>query len=127
MNEAFSPSTPGALALRGIHMSEALARFAGDEQRLRYWLLDFASYGPTAAQQIRSAIADGAGDQATKLSHAFKGRSAMLGMAELHSIAQSLEQALKNSEPTDLWLDELESTTAEMSQDIQAALGDAGS
>ena len=47
----------------------------------------------------------------------------MLGMTELHSIAQSLEQCLKNGEPTTLWFEELESTVAHMSEQISAVLG----
>lgn len=126
MNDTDPPSAPGALALRGIRVGEAMARFAGNEQRFRHWLRDFGSYGPATAAQIRAAIADGAGERAIKLTHAFKGHSGMLGMAELHSIALSLEMTLKNREPTDLWLDELERTVAEMSREILAVLGEAG-
>ena len=124
MNEAEPSAQPSALALRGIHLADALARFAGNEQRLRHWLLDFGSYGPTTAQQIRSAVDDGAIEQAVRLAHSFKGRSGMLGMAELHSIALSLERALKNCEPSGHWLDELERTVAEMSAQIGATLGE---
>lgn len=123
MNETDMPATLSALALRGIHLAEALARFAGNEQRLRHWLLDFGSYGPCTAQQIRSAIEAGAHEQAIRLAHAFKGRSGMLGMAELHSIARSLEMSLKNCEPSTLWLDELETSVLEMSEQIVSALG----
>lgn len=126
MNDTDPPSTPGALALKGIRVNEALARFAGDEQRFRHWVLDFGSYGPATATHIRSAITGRADEQAIKLTHAFKGRCGMLGMAELHSIALSLEMTLKNHEPTDLWLDELERTVAEMSREILAVLGEAG-
>ena len=48
----------------------------------------------------------------------------MLGMLELHSIAQSLEMTLRNGEPTALWLEELELTVAEMSKQIDELLGD---
>ena len=47
----------------------------------------------------------------------------MLGMAELFSISQTLEMALRNDEPSLLWLEELERTVAEMSRDIAEALG----
>ena len=124
MNENDTLTSPGPLALRGVNVSEALARFAGSEARLRHWLQDFRHYGPDTAGQIRSAIDAGAHDQAIRLAHACKGRCGMLGMAELHSIAQSLEMTLKNGEPTDLWLEELERTVAEMSQEIAASLKD---
>lgn len=124
MNENQKPSPSGALVLHGVHTREALARFAGDEQRYRHWLVDFISHGPVAARQIRSAINEDAGDEAINLTHAFKGRSGMLGMAELHSIALSLEMTLRNGEPTALWLDELERTVDEMSREIASLLSE---
>ena len=86
-------------------------------------LAEFVSHGPAAATQIRQAIDNGSRDTAVKLAHALKGRTGMLGMNELHSITQSLEQCLKNGEPATLWLEELESTVAQMSQQISATLG----
>jgi len=47
----------------------------------------------------------------------------MLGMMELHSIALSLEMTLRNEEPSTLWLEELERTVDEMSQEISSAFG----
>ena len=82
-----------------------------------------ASHGPAAAIQIRQAIDNGTRDTAIKLTHALKGRTGMLGVNELHSIAQSLEQCLKNGEPSTLWIEELESTVQEMSKAISSALG----
>ena len=121
MNE--HAETSGPLLLRGIQTREAIARFAGNEERYRHWLTEFISHGPTAADQIRAAIAEGASEQAISLSHALKGRAGMLGMAELHSIAQSLEMALRNQEPCTLWLEELERTVAEISLEISSVLG----
>ena len=117
-----NPSTC-TFTIRGVNVQEGLARFAGDENRYRHWLLDFVSHGPAAATQIRQAIDNGSRDTAVKLAHALKGRTGMLGMNELHSITQSLEQCLKNGEPATLWLEELESTVAQMSQQISATLG----
>jgi len=111
-------------ALHGVQTREALARFAGDEARYRHWLLEFVSHGPAAASQIREAILNGSLETATVLAHSFKGRAGMLGMMELHSIAQSLEMTLRNGEPTALWLEELERTVAEMSRQIADVLGD---
>ena len=118
-----NPST-GELTIRGVNIQEGLARFAGDEDRYLHWLLDFTSHGPAAASQIREAITNGSMEVATKLAHAFKGRTGMLGMPELHSIAQSLEMTLRNNEPCALWLEELELTVSEMSQAITAVLGE---
>ncbi len=116
-------SSANTLAIPGINSTQAIARFSGDESRYLYWLTEFVSHGPAAATQIRQAIDNGSRDTAIKLTHALKGRTGMLGMTELHSIAQSLEQCLKNSEPTLLWIDELQSTTVEMCEDISSALG----
>ena len=114
----------GELTIRGVNVQEGLARFAGDEERYRHWLLDFTNHGPAAASQIREAITNGSQEAATKLAHAFKGRTGMLGMPELHSIALSLEMTLRNNEPSALWLEELELTVSEMSQAITAVLGE---
>ena len=112
-----------ALAIPGVNTTQAIARFSGDEGRYRYWLKEFVSHGPAAATQIRLSIDNGSRDTAAKLAHALKGRAGMLGMTELHLIAQSLEHCLKDSEPTTLWVDELESTVQHMSQQIAAVLG----
>lgn len=115
--------TAAPIAIPGINAAQAIARFSGDEGRYRYWLAEFVSHGPAAAMQIRQAIDNGTRDTAIKLAHALKGRTGMLGMNELHSIAQSLEQCLKNGEPSTLWIEELESTVQEMSKAISSALG----
>ena len=122
MNDDAQTACP--LILRGVKTHEAIARFAGNEQRYRHWLIDFISHGPAAASQIREAIAKCSPEQAISLSHALKGRVGMLGMAELHSIALSLEMTLRNQEPSTLWLEELERTIAEMVREISSVLGD---
>ncbi len=121
------PLTNAKLAIKNVRVAEALSRFAGDEARYRHWLIEFIGHGPAAASQIRMAVANGSHDTAIRLAHAFKGRTGMLGMAELHSIARTLEMALKNFEPTAFWLDELERTAEEMSRDISAALNESSS
>ena len=70
---------------------------------------------------------NGSQEVAVKLAHAFKGRTGMLGMPELHSIALSLEMTLRNNEPSNLWLEELEVTVGEMTQAIKTVLGEQGS
>ena len=115
--------TPGLL-LPGVQTGEAIARFSGDEQRYRHWLIEFVNYGPTTASQIRAALANHSPEQAISLTHALKGRVGLLGMVELHSIAQLLEMALKNEEPSNLWLEELERTVDEMSRKISTAFGE---
>ena len=121
-----NPSTC-TFTIRGVNVQEGLARFAGDENRYRHWLLDFVSHGPAAASQIREAIMNGSQEAAIRLAHAFKGRTGMLGMPELHSIALSLEMTLRNNDPSNLWLEELEVTVGEMTQAIKTVLGEQGS
>ena len=121
-----NPSTC-TFTIRGVNVQEGLARFAGDENRYRHWLLDFVSHGPAAASQIREAIMNWSQEAAIRLAHAFKGRTGMLGMPELHSIALSLEMTLRNNEPSNLWLEELEVTVGEMTQAIKTVLGEQGS
>lgn len=113
---------PPPLTIRGVRVNEALARFAGDQQRYRHWLAEFTNHAPAATTQVRDAITKGTQEAAIGLVHTLKGRAGMLGMVEIHSIALSLEMSLKNREPTAFWLDELERTVAEMSGEIAAAL-----
>lgn len=115
----------GLFALRNISLTEALARFGGDQARYQHWLSEFVEHGPAATAQIRQAIASGSSSAAIALVHALKGRTGMLGMSELHSISQTLEKALHNGEPPTLWLEELELSVNEMSQAIVQALGKA--
>ena len=112
----------GIFSIRNLRREEGLARFAGDEARYKHWLCEFIGHGPAAIVQIRQAINNGSAETAIRLAHALKGRTGMLGMAELHSIALSLEMTLRNKEPTALWLQELESTTHEMCKEIADAL-----
>ena len=111
------------LVIRGIRAKEALARFAGDGKRYRHWLTEFITHGPAATAQVREAIARGTHETAIGLVHSLKGRVGMLGMVEIHSIALSLEMSLKNHEPTAFWLEEMERTITEMSQEIAITLG----
>ncbi len=113
----------GSFRLRNIRTAEALARFGGDETRLRYWLLDFASYGASLAAQIEQAVANDSLEIAINRAHALKGRTGMLGMIELHSIVRSLELSLRNGEPAELWIDELTRSVAETNIEITRVLG----
>lgn len=109
--------------LRQVRVDEALARFGGDQERYIHWLLEFTEHGPNAAAQIRQAITGGTVDAATKLAHALKGRTGMLGMGELHAICQTLELALRSGDPPLMWLEELETAVEEMRAQITTAFG----
>lgn len=117
-----APLIKGIFAIRNLRQEEGLARFSGDEARYRHWLREFIGHGPAAMMQIRQAINKGSAEAAIRLVHALKGRTGMLGMAEVHSIALSLEMTLRNREPTALWLQELESTIHEMCKELADAL-----
>jgi HPt (histidine-containing phosphotransfer) domain-containing protein len=117
------PESACSFQLHNIRTNEALARFGGDEARLKHWLLDFMTYGTQARANIETAIGGGSQETAVSTIHAFKGRAGMLGMVELHSIAQSLEQCLRNGEPGEIWLDELTRTLSETQAEIGAVLG----
>lgn len=117
-----APGGASTLVIRGVRVKEAIARFAGDETRYRHWLADFIRHGPTATSQIREATANNATDRAINLVHALKGRTGILGIVELHSIALSLEMTLRNGEPTGFWFEELERTIEEICREIAAAL-----
>ncbi len=108
--------------IRGVNSVEALARFSGNAERYRHWVLEFVEFGPAVVREIKAAITAKDRDKARHLTHGLKGRAAILGMSEIQSIASSLELALRNGEPLDLWLDELEETCTEMVQEIQRSL-----
>ena len=108
--------------IRGIRVEEGLARFAGDAARYRFWLAEFLSHGPETAVGIRRAVEMGALDVALSSTHALKGRSGLLGMAEVHLVLQLLEAALRDGEPTRLWLDELEQSVGEVCAAIDEAM-----
>lgn len=114
--------TPQRLQIPNVHVDEALARFAGDMERYRHWLREFVEHGPAAVAQVREAISNGSQETAIRLAHALKGRTGMLGMTELHSLAQTLELTLRNGEPTAFWLDELERAADEMARELTTAL-----
>ena len=115
-------SRVAALFIPNVRTTDGIARFAGDEARYRYWLGEFTRNGPASVAQIRSSIASGSRETATRLVHAFRGRAGMLGMIELHSIALSLEMSLRDNETPAPWLADLESTVDEIIQAIADAL-----
>ena len=111
-----------ALSIRNIRTAEGIARFAGDEERYRHWLVDFVTHGPRTVTRIRQAVDSGAHDHARRLVHAFKGRTGMLGMVELHALALALEMTLRNDEPSGYWLTDLEQTVVATCKDLTHAL-----
>ncbi len=116
-------SPAGLPALPNIDTEGGLARFVGNEQRYRHWLLEFVAEAPDYATQIRQNLADGNQEAARKSAHAIKGRVGMLGMTGLHPIVTALEVALKTGEPATDLLARMETMAAALCKEIQVAFG----
>ena len=124
--EAVAPATQSSAArntLRGIDMVNGLARFNGKEERYRHWLADFVETAGALPGQLRSDLAAGQPQSATRAAHAFKGRVGMLGMTELHAVASELEAALKRDDPAGDRLARVEQVTAQTSRQLQLLFG----
>ena len=117
------PPAAGLPALPNIDTESGLARFVGNEQRYRHWLLEFVAEAPDYAPQIRQNLADGNQEAARKSAHAIKGRVGMLGMTGLHPIVTALEATLKAGEPAADLLAQMETTAAGLCTEIQLAFG----
>ncbi|WP_153112020.1 Hpt domain-containing protein [Propionivibrio limicola] len=108
--------------IRGVRVSEALARFAGDVGRYRHWLVDFSYYGRETVAGIRRALADGEREDAEHLIHTLRGRASMLGLYEVSFVAQLLETALSDGESYALWLEEVGHTVDDVANEILSTL-----
>ncbi|MCL4757477.1 MAG: DUF3365 domain-containing protein [Rhodocyclaceae bacterium] len=86
-------------AITGLDTASGLTRFGGKAQRYAYWLNEFIEEGPATIAQLRRALAANQREAARQTLHAFKGRTGMLGMTEVHALASGLEARLKRNEP----------------------------
>jgi DNA-binding response OmpR family regulator/HPt (histidine-containing phosphotransfer) domain-containing protein len=89
------------LSLRSIDTQSGLARFAGNEDRYRHWLMKFSEEASGDLTRIQHAIASCDLDKARKMAHSLKGRAGMLGLTDLHRLAAAVETAAGNEEPTE--------------------------
>jgi hemerythrin-like metal-binding protein/PAS domain S-box-containing protein len=120
--EAVAPATQSSATrntLRGIDMVNGLARFNGKEERYRHWLADFVETAGALPGQLRSDLAAGQPQSATRAAHAFKGRVGMLGMDDLHGIVSALEHALRDGTPAEALLGALEQSIGEVRDELK--------
>ena len=117
----------GLPPLRGVDTRAGLALLLGNEARYRHWLSDFTVEAPVAARQIRQALTAGESEAASLAAHTLKGRTGMLGMTELNRIAAALEMAIRNAEPAEQFLLDLEQQLAALCTEIQREIGPSGS
>jgi signal transduction histidine kinase/HPt (histidine-containing phosphotransfer) domain-containing protein len=113
----------GLPVLRGIDTDAGLSIFVGDVARYRHWLTNFIEEAPALVLLVRQAIAAGDSEQAGLHAHTLKGRSGMLGMADVHAIAAALEAALDKDEPADALLDSLAQAVDLICNEISSVFG----
>jgi len=101
-------------SLHGLDVGAALRRWGGKEDRYRHWLAEFAATADEVPNAIRCDIATGCWESAAVTAHTFKGRVGMLGMTELHAFVLELETVLRNREPVDDHLHQLEQLIRDM-------------
>ena len=124
LEDAVPPApTNGMPPLRGVDTGAGLALLQGDEARYRHWLCDFVAEAPIAMKQIREALAAGQPEPASMAAHTLKGRTGLLGMNELHSIAAALEAAIEAAEPTSELVLDLEHAVIAMCVELKNGLG----
>jgi hemerythrin-like metal-binding protein/PAS domain S-box-containing protein len=119
--EVASPAAQACIArdhLRGIDWANGLARFNGKEDRYRHWLADFVENAGELPGQIRSDLAAGHTESATRGAHTFKGRVGTLGMDDLHGAVFALEQALRDGTPAEGLLGSLEQSISEVRDEL---------
>jgi signal transduction histidine kinase/HPt (histidine-containing phosphotransfer) domain-containing protein len=111
----------GLPTLPGIDTRAGLSLFVGDEVRYRHWLTNFIDEAPALLAQIRQALAAGQIDEAGIAAHTLKGRSGMLGMGDLNTMAARVEAAVDGGEPAETLIDHLERGVGLMCKEIGKA------
>jgi PAS domain S-box-containing protein len=99
---AFTPiSAPEGVVLpeiAGINLADGLKRLAGNRRLYRDLLGKFAAeYGDVGAQ-ISTALESGDLELAERIAHTVRGVAGNLGITEVPSVAQKLEDSLRNDE-----------------------------
>ena len=118
-----APSPAGLHTLHGVDVRNALASFQGKEDRYKHWLADFVDTAGAIPESIRSAVATGNFEAATKIVHALKGRVGMLGMMDMHSEVSVLEHVLVERVPADDLINALDQSITRMREQLSAVLG----
>jgi signal transduction histidine kinase/CheY-like chemotaxis protein len=81
--------------IAGINVADGLARVAGNRQLYRNLLSQFAAKQAGTGTQIAAAVASGDRNLAERIAHTVKGVAGNLGIAEVQSAAQKLENVLR--------------------------------
>ena len=110
-------------SLHGLDVAAAIERFAGNEQRYRYWLGRFVEESPTLAPEVRRALAAGDDQQAAALVHSFKGGAGTLGLNALYALAAELEAEIRGGRSAVPGLRRLERAIDETRREINGMLG----
>jgi PAS domain S-box-containing protein len=109
------PALQGKLShIPGLDSATALSRFGDQEERYIHWLQEFTTSAPATIAQIRALITAEHWKEAADSTHAYKGRTGMLGMHQLHQHATRLESHLRQQQPDQVVLDALAQLTEEM-------------
>ncbi|HNH23361.1 MAG TPA: ATP-binding protein, partial [Accumulibacter sp.] len=85
--------------IAGVDSVEALDRFAGNQERYRYWLRRFVDESVDFLPTIEKLLTAGDHQRARQAAHAFKGRVGMLGLRELHGLAGAFERMIQERQP----------------------------
>jgi signal transduction histidine kinase/CheY-like chemotaxis protein len=86
--------------ITGINVADGLRRVAGNRRLYRVLLGQFAAKQRDAAAQISTAVESGDLKLAERIAHTVKGVAGNLGIAEVQSVAQKLEKALREPDGT---------------------------
>ena len=84
--------------IAGINLADGLMRVAGNRRLYRDLLGQFAARQGDAAAQISTALKSGDLKLAERIAHTVKGAAGNIGITEMQSLAQKLEETLRDGE-----------------------------
>ena len=84
--------------IAGIDLADGLKRVAGNRRLYRDLLRQFVATHGNAALQISTALEGGERKLAERIAHTVKGVAGNIGITEVQSVAQKLENALRDDE-----------------------------
>ncbi len=84
--------------IAGINLADGLKRVAGNRRLYRDLLGQFAARHGAAAAQISTALKSGDLSLAERIAHTVKGAAGNIGITEVQSLAQKLEETLRDGE-----------------------------
>jgi CheY-like chemotaxis protein len=130
--EASQPEAPKTVAhtpmpqIAGVNVADGLNRVAGNRKLYLNLLFQFANQQADAATQIAAALDAGDRTLAERLAHTVKGVAGNLGITDVQTAAQKLEQAIRENQPdVPVWLDQFAITMRVHVNSIRHVLSDA--